>query len=95
MRSLFGFEIRIEETSLWNKENVKISKYQNNQLTWALNEEVELALLLTGSKKSWIYKLLFFIFSSGYFVDHDLNSWLGILPQCGSEIFFLIENPNF
>ena len=53
----------------------KMSKYQNTKtlkqpITVALNGEVELALLLTGSKKSW----LFFIFSLRHFVDHDLNS---------------------
>ena len=47
-------ETRIEETSLWKartviEENVKISK---QLVTVALNGEEELALLLTGSKKS-------------------------------------------
>ena len=56
----------------------KMSKYQNTKtlkqpITVALNGEVELALLLTGSKKSWMYQLLFFIFSLRYFVDHNLN----------------------
>ena len=55
------------------KENVKISKY--------------FALLLTGSEKAWMYQLLFFVLTFGYFVDHDLNSWSGI--------FILIENLNF
>ena len=39
-----------------------------------LNGEDELALLLTGSKKSWMYQLLFFIISLRYFVNYDLNS---------------------
>ena len=36
-----------------------------------------------------MYQLLFFIISLRYFVDHDLNSWSGIL------LFFLIKNSNF
>ena len=54
----------------------KMSKYQISKqpITVALNGEVELVLLLIGSKKSWMYQLLFFIFSLRYFVSHDLNS---------------------
>ena len=52
-------------------EIIKISK---QPITVALNWEVELAWLLTSSKKSWMYQLLFFILSLRYFVDHDLNS---------------------
>ena len=73
-----NLKIRIEETSLWKartviKENVK---YQNIKLSKypiavALNGEVELVLLLTGSKKSWMYQLLLFIFSLRYLGDHD------------------------
>ena len=42
---------------------------------------------LTGSEKSWIYQLLFFIISLRYFEDHDLNSWSGILLWCWWGIF--------
>ena len=59
------------------KENVKISKYQNSQQN--SSREDELALLLIGSKESWMYQLLFFTISLRYFVDHDLNSRSGIL----------------
>ena len=57
----------------------KMAKYQNNKIlkqpiTAALNGEDELALLLTGSKKLWIYQLWFFIISLRYFVGHDSNS---------------------
>ena len=53
-----------------------MSKYQNIQIlklaiAAALNGKDELALLLTGSKKSWIYQLLSFIVSSRYFVDQE------------------------
>ena len=44
-----NLEIRIDEKKL--------------PITAVLNGEDELGLLLTGSKKSWIYQLLFFIFS--------------------------------
>ena len=59
-----------------------MAKYQNNKIlkqpiTAALNGEDELALLLTGSKKLWIYQLWFFIISLRYFVGHDSNSWSG------------------
>ena len=39
-----------------------MSKYQNTKIA-ALNGEDELALLVTGSKKSWMYKL-FSLFSA-------------------------------
>ena len=67
-------EIQIEEklsllkTKAVIKENVKISNIKQ-----AITAD-ELALLLTGSKKSWIYQFLPFIISVRYFVDHDLNS---------------------
>ena len=60
----------------------KMSKYQNIKIvnkTAALNREDELALLLIGSKESWMYQLLFFTISLRYFVDHHLNSRSGIL----------------
>ena len=43
----------------------KISKYRNiriskSPITAVLNGEDELVLLLTGSKKSWMYQFLFF-----------------------------------
>ena len=75
-------EIRIEETlSLLKvkagiKEKAKISITAitgNKQLQQAITAD-EPALLLTGSKKSWMYQLLFFIISLRYFVDYDLNS---------------------
>ena len=97
-----NLKIRIEETSLWIattviEENVKISKYQNIKI--ANNSSIKrgsrTCVELTGSKMSWMYQLLFFIFSLRYFVNHDLNSWLTILPECWSELFFLIEWRNF
>ena len=57
-------------------ENIKISKYP---ITVTLNGEVQLTLLLTSSKKSWMYQLLLFIFSLRYFVGHNLFSSSEIL----------------
>ena len=54
------------------KENVKTSKYQNIKV--GLNGENELALSITGSKKSWIYQLLSFNVSSRNFVNQELIS---------------------
>ena len=67
----------------------KMSEYQNIKIV--LHGEVELASLLTGSKKSWMYLLLFFIFSLRYFVDHDR----GFYHSADQKFFFLIENQNF
>ena len=60
----------------------KMSKYQNIKIAnnSSIKWEVEIALLLTGSKKLWMYQLFFFVFSLRYFVNHDFNSWSGILP---------------
>ena len=52
-------------------KNIKISKWP---ITVTCEIELELALLLTGSKKIWMHQILFFIFSFRYFVDQDLNS---------------------
>ena len=48
-------------------QNIKVLKYA----IAALNGEDELALLITGSKKSCIYQLLPFSVSSRYFVDQN------------------------
>ena len=49
-------------------QNIKVLKYA---IAAALNGEDELALLITGSKKSFIYQLLSFSVSSRYFVDQN------------------------
>ena len=51
--------------------------------TVALNGEDELALLLIGSKKSWISQLLSFVASSRYFVDQKWISWAGMSHWSG------------
>ena len=68
-----------------------MSKYQDfkilkEAIAAALNGEDELALLLTGSKKSWIYQLLSLAVSSRYFVDQKWISWVGILLSYWSGI---------
>ena len=79
MCATWKFELKDHLCEKRGQLSKKMSKYQNikiskQPITVALNGEVELALLLTGSKKSWMYQLLFFIFSLRYFVDYDLNS---------------------
>ena len=50
------------ESSYYRKcQSIIISQYENRQQQQPLNGENELAFLLTGSKKSWIYHLLSFI----------------------------------
>ena len=70
MFATWKFELK---KHLCEKRGQLLKKMSKQPIT-TLNGEVELALLLTGSKKSWMYQLLFFIFSLRYFVDHDLNS---------------------
>ena len=66
MCATWKFELK---KHLCEKRGQLLKKMSKQPIT-TLNGEVELALLLTGSKKSW----LFFIFSLRHFVDHDLNS---------------------
>ena len=84
---VWNLEIPIEETSLCKartviKENVKTWKYEN--ITTANNSSIKwgrwTCAVTYFLKKSWMYELLFRIFSLKYFLDHGLNSWLGILP---------------
>ena len=51
---VYNVEIRIEETLSLLKAQAVIEENAKVSVN-------ELALLLTGSKKSWIYQLLFFI----------------------------------
>ena len=52
-------------------QNINILKWP---ITAALNGEDELAFLLTGQKKSWMYQFWFSIMSLRYFRGHDLIS---------------------
>ena len=68
-------KIRIEEISgtvikenFQKYQNIKISK-QPITVTCEIELILELALLLTGTKKLWMHQILFFTFSLRYFVD--------------------------